>query len=168
MAGWRLFGRRVAAYGVDIALLFAVLFTAGWLVQRALGVSPATGFQVWVTLLFNFSLPTWAYFTIADASAAGATFGKRWLRLRASRHDGGRIGLVRALGRTATKLLPWELTHVSVFALETQPGQFSFVQGAGLTLANVLMFAYLACAAATRGRRSVHDLVAGTAVDDAA
>jgi uncharacterized RDD family membrane protein YckC len=166
--GWRLFARRAAAYVLDIAVLFLVLGPTGWLVQRALGIAPSTGFQIWLTLLLNFSLPTWVYFTVADASQAGATLGKRWLRLRASRQDGRRIGVLRALCRTAAKLLPWELVHVSVFALAQYPGDFSTAQSVGLTVANALLLAYLTTAAVTHGRRSIHDLVAGTVVEAAA
>ena len=165
---WSLLRRRVGAYILDIAVLFAVLGPGGWLIQRLLGWAPATGPQIWWTLLLNFSVPTWLYFTIADASPRGATLGKRWLRLRVSRQDGGRTAPMQALGRTAARLLPWELVHISAFALETQPGDFSIVQGVGLAFANALMLAYLACAAWTHGRRSIHDVVAGTVVGAAA
>ena len=163
-----LFGRRVGAYVLDIALLFVVLGPTGWLVQRALGLVPSTGFQIWLTLLVNFSVPTWGYFAVADTSRSGATLGKRWLGLRASRLDGGRISWIQALCRTAAKLLPWELVHVSVFALETREGELSIVQSVGLVVANALMLGYLTCAALTRGRRGIHDLVAGTEVQAAA
>jgi len=155
----------MAAYAVDMALLFAVLAPAGWLIQRALGLMPRTGPEIWRTLLVNFSVPAWLYFTMADASGSGATFGKRWLRLRVSRQDLTRLGRSRALGRTATKLLPWELTHISAFALAADLNHFTVVQGVGLAAANALVLGYLACAAVTRGRRSVHDFIAGTAVE---
>jgi uncharacterized RDD family membrane protein YckC len=163
--GWTHFRRRVAAYAIDIALLFLALGPTGWLVQRAFDLAPSTGRQIWLTLLLNFSLPTWIYFTAADASRGGATAGKRWMALRAARRDGGRIGRGRALCRTALKLLPWEFVHVSAFALGTRAGDLSRVQVVGLCVANALMLAYLACAALTRGRRSLHDLVAGTVVE---
>jgi uncharacterized RDD family membrane protein YckC len=165
---WSLLRRRVGAYVVDIAVLFAVLGPGGWLIQRLLGWAPTTGPEIWWTLLVNFSVPTWIYFTIADASPSGATLGKRWLRLRVSRQDGGRTAPMQALGRTAARLLPWELVHISAFALEKQPGEFSIVQGVGLAFANALMLAYLACAAWTHGRRSIHDVLAGTVVGAAA
>ena len=168
MRDWKLLRRRVGAYLLDIGVLFAVLGPIGWLVQRLLGWAPTSGLQIWWTLLFNFSVPTWLCFTIADASPKGATLGKRWLRLRVSRQDGGRAAPMQALCRTAAKLLPWELVHVSAFALEKQPGDLSLVQGVGLAFANALMLAYLSCAVLTRGRRSIHDLVAGTVVGAAA
>lgn len=158
-------GRRVGAYIVDVALLFFVLGPTGWLVQHALGVAPSTGFQIWLTLLLNFSLPTWSYFGIADASRTGATLGKRWLGLRASRLNSDRIGWSRALYRTAVKLLPWELVHLAAFALASRAGDFSVMQVVGLSVANALMLGYMVCATLTRGRRSVHDFVAGTMVE---
>ena len=159
--------RRAAAYAVDVALLFVVLAPVGWLIERALRFVPQTGPEIWLALLVNFSVPAWLYFTIADASRGGATLGKRWLQLRVSRQDGARLGGLRALGRTAAKLLPWELTHVSVFALAADVGQFSVAQSVGLATGNALMMAYLACAAFTRGKRSVHDLIARTVVGPA-
>jgi hypothetical protein len=79
-------------------------------------VTPSTGLDIRWTLLVNFSLPTWIYFAVADASPSGATI----------------------------------------------------VQGIGLVVANALALAYLACAALTHGRRSVHDLLAGTIVEPGA
>ena len=160
--------RRVGAYILDITVLFAMLGPSGWLIQRLIGWAPTNGPEIWWTLLLNFSVPTWLYFTIADGSPSGATLGKRWLRLRVSRQDGGRPAPMQALGRTAARLLPWELVHVSAFALEKRPGDFSIVQGTGLAFANALMLAYLACAAWTHGRRSIHDVLAGTVVGTAA
>jgi uncharacterized RDD family membrane protein YckC len=159
--------RRTVAYAVDVALLFAVLAPAGWLMQRALGFVPQSGPEIWLVLLVNFSGPAWLYFAIADASRGGATLGKRWLRLHVTRQDGARLSSLRAIGRTAAKLVPWELTHASVFALAADLGTFSIGQGVGLVLANALMMVYLACAAYTRGQRGVHDFIAGTIVEPA-
>lgn len=161
---WRLVRRRVSAYLLDIVLLFAVLGPAGWLTQWTLGFSPTTGPQIWATLLLNFSLPSWIYFTASDASTRGATFGKRWSGIQVSREDGGRVHGMQALGRTAVKLLPWELVHASVFGLSKDADQFSIGQSVGLVVANALAVAYLACAVLTRGRRSLHDMAVGTVV----
>jgi uncharacterized RDD family membrane protein YckC len=150
-----------------VGLLFAVLAPIGFAVQWTLGYAPSTGPQIWATLLLNFSLPAWAYFAVSDASAGGATIGKRWVGLRVSREDDGRVGGWQALGRTAVKLLPWELVHVSAFGLSQGADQFSVAQGAGLTAANLLALAYVAWTIVTSGRRSVHDMVAGTVVADA-
>ena len=149
--------RRIVAYIVDIALLFLALGPVGQLIRLAIGWPAAspTGQEVWLAALLNFSVPTWTYFVLSDSSASGATVGKRLLRIHVTRLGQGRIGPGRALGRTAVKLLPWELTHLSAFALSSV---------LGLAIANGLLVIYLAVAAYTRGRRSVHDYVAKTEV----
>ncbi len=156
--------RRVAAYLLDILLLFAVLAPLGQVVLRLLGWAPSTGQEIAATILWNFSLPVWLYFFVADRSAAGATPGKRLLRIQVRAEGGGRVGPWRALARTAVKLLPWELSHLSAFALSSDLSALGPPQVAGLALANLLAVAYLIDAIASGGRRSVHDRLAGTLV----
>jgi uncharacterized RDD family membrane protein YckC len=163
-----LLGRRIAAYLIDILILFVVLLPAGLLIQRLLpGSPPTTGPAIWRTVLWSFSLPTWLYFVLSDSSAAGATLGKRLVRLRVADQADRRIAPGRALARTAVKLLPWEMIHLSAFGLSANLSQFSPAQTVGVAGANLLAVVYLGLAAATHGRRSVHDLVAGTTVEPA-
>jgi uncharacterized RDD family membrane protein YckC len=159
-----LLGRRVAAYLLDILILFGVLAPAGQIILRLFDALPRTGLAIARVILWNFSLPAWLYFILGDRSAAGATLGKRLLKLQTRTVNGERLSLGRALGRTAVKLLPWELVHLSAFALSTNLSQFSPTQVAGLVAANLLTVVYLGAAVATKGRRSVHDYVAGTLV----
>ncbi|MBN1248741.1 MAG: RDD family protein [Anaerolineae bacterium] len=105
-------------------------------------------------------MPVWAYFAVADASAAGATLGKRLTRICVRRTGGGRIRFGTALARTALKLMPWELAHLLGFALVD--GVSDTAQLVGLVAANVLMLGYLGVRALTRGEQSMHDLVVGT------
>ena len=72
--------------------------------------------------------------------------------------------LGRAIGRTAVKLLPWELVHLTAFTLSADLSQLTGLQTIGLTLANGLVVLYLVIVVLTRGRRSVHDFAAGTVV----
>jgi len=162
-----LFLRRVLAYVADIAILFALLGPAGFLIQQAIGYSPSNGQEIWGVLLLNFSVPVWLYFWLSDAYARGATLGKRLFRIRVERSDGRTVAAGRALVRTAFKLLPWELVHVSAFALSNDLDAFSIVQSIGLATANLLMLVYLWLAFASRGRSSVHDMVAMTRVSGA-
>jgi len=159
-----LFLRRSFAYLVDIAILFAVLGPAGFLVQQAIGYVPSTGPEIWGVLVLNFSIPVWIYFWLSDASASGSTLGKRIFRVRVVRSDGQALGTGRALARTALKLLPWELVHLSAFALSNNLDVLSMVQGIGLVVANLLMLVYLGLAFASRGRRSAHDIFVDTKV----
>lgn len=148
-------------------MLFALLGPGGFLIQQAIGYSPSTGPEIWRTLLISFSIPVWLYFWLSDASGCGATLGKRVFRLRVARDDGETLGAGRALARTAVKLLPWELVHLSAFALSKDLDALSTVQGAGLVVANLLMLIYLWLAFTSRGRRSVHDILVGTRVGEA-
>ena len=158
-----LFLRRALAYA-DIAILFALLGPAGFLVQQAIGYSPSSGQEIWGVLVLNFSIPAWIYFWLSDASARGATIGKRIFRIRVVGIDGQAFGAGRALARTAIKLLPWELVHLSAFALSEDLDAFSIIQSVGLTAANLLLLFYLWLAFVSRGRRSVHDVLADTRV----
>jgi uncharacterized RDD family membrane protein YckC len=163
--GVGLLGRRVAAYLVVMLLLFAALAPAGQLVLWLFGAAPPrTGPAIARVILWNFSLPAWLYFIVSDQSAFGATLGKRLFKIQVRTVGGERLSLGRSLARTAVKLLPWELVHVSAFALSTDLSQFRLVQIIGVGAANVLALLYLGVAAATRGRRSVHDYAAGTLV----
>jgi uncharacterized RDD family membrane protein YckC len=161
--------RRAAAYFTDILLLFAVLAPVGYLARMAAGWPGAapTGFEVWVASAVNFSVPAWAYFALSDRSPRGATIGKRLLRVRVSRHGIGQVGGLRALARTAVKLLPWETAHVSAFALSAGADGLAPAQVVGLTAANGLAVAYFVAVCLTRGRRSVHDYVVATEVVNA-
>jgi uncharacterized RDD family membrane protein YckC len=159
-----LFVQRVLAYGVDCALLFVVLAPLSGGGQWALGVGPTEPQAIYGTLLLTFSLPAWAYFAWGDRSRRGATWGKRWMGLCVRDGRGRRVRGGRAVGRTAVKMLPWELVHLSAFGLAPEVGVFGVVSWTGLGLAYVLIAAYLGAAGWTGGRRSVHDWAAGTQV----
>ena len=159
-----LFTRRVLAYSVDCLLLFVVLAPLGGAVQWGLGIGPTTADAIYGALLLNFSLPTWAYFAWGDQSRRGATWGKRWLGVYVRDTDRRRVGGGQALGRTAVKMLPWELTHLSAFVLAPAVGVFGVASWSGLGLAYALIAAYLGGAWWTGGHRSVHDWAVGTQV----
>jgi uncharacterized RDD family membrane protein YckC len=160
-----LLGRRIAAYMLDILVLFGVLAPAGQLILRLLGAAaPQSGPEIGRVILWNFSLPAWLYFILSDRFASGATLGKRLLKIQVTDTAGERLTIGRALARTAIKLLPWELAHVSAFALSTDLSRFNQTQSVGVAAANLLTIVYLGIAIATRGRRSAHDYAAGTIV----
>jgi uncharacterized RDD family membrane protein YckC len=156
--------RRIAAYAIDVGILAVVLIPVTFGLQALTGYRPDTGIGVWLASITTISLPSWIYFTLSDASPRGATLGKRMLGLGVATTAGSRVGLGRALLRTAVKLIPWELTHATMFALSPRLGTFSALQAGLLTIVYVLLAAYLVVALRNGGTRSVHDLVAGTGV----
>jgi uncharacterized RDD family membrane protein YckC len=168
MNRYRVFLKRSAAYLLDIVLIFLILAPLGLLVQSLLGIQPESGFEIWQATLLNFSVPVWLYFIICDQSAGGATLGKRLLNIRVADQAYPQRSPVpgKAIIRTLMKLLPWEIIHVSGFALAGDLSSFSMLPAVGISIGNILTIAYLATALATRGRYSVHDFVAKTLVEE--
>lgn len=160
----RRLARRSAAYGVDILILVAILIPLAFVIQAMTGYRPDSGLGVWLASVATISLPSWAYFGLSDASASGATIGKRLLRIHVVAEGGGRIRPGIAFLRTAIKLLPWELTHLTMFALSPQLGTFSGLQLALLWVVYGSLAAYLIVALRNGGERSIHDFVAQSAV----
>lgn len=78
-----------------------------------------------------------AYFALCESSRWQATLGKRWVGIKVTDADGGRIGLARALGRFFAAGLSWLTMNVGH-----------------------------AMAAFGSERRALHDYVAGTRVEN--
>ena len=160
--------RRMAAYGIDITLLFGGILVEQF-VLRAITGFPSNeqlhdGQKMEKWTISTIELPVWAYFVICEQSAWQATIGKWLLGLHMSDTSGKRIGFGQALLRTAVKMLPWELTHLSLLLptplwLEKKP-EFR----PGLLVANILIVVYIATMLFTPRKQSIHDLVAGTIV----
>lgn len=118
------------------------------------------------------------YLTVAHAFF-GQTLGKYLLRIQVRRIDGSRLGLPRALGRTAAALwLPFMIGLITVWTQGLQELRASILQLAQLgtarslivpivvtnaTLTLVFASGYL-LAAVQRQKRAVHDFLAGTEV----
>jgi uncharacterized RDD family membrane protein YckC len=163
---------RATAFALDSTLLFlGILLTQGglYLLREGWEEPGPSGPQLSVYLLFTVSVPVWLYFLFMESSRRKATFGKRLLRLEVADAYGSRISMARSAWRTLVKLIPWELTHLTL-CLPTpifyegsddrlRPG-FWFVYG--------LIGLYLTAAMITRRKQSVHDLAAGTYVIRAA
>jgi uncharacterized RDD family membrane protein YckC len=111
--------RRLAAYLVDILLLPAAVVSTQFGLAALMGRWPfrllTTGLRIewWVWL--SVSLPTSLYFALSESSTHQATPGKRLLGLGVTDIAGNRIGFGRALLRTVVKLIPWEVTYLSLF-----------------------------------------------------
>jgi uncharacterized RDD family membrane protein YckC len=156
--------RRSGAFLLDILIIFGICAPGGYLIQRLLGYSPQTGPAIWFTILWNFSLPAWLYFLLSDRSKKGKTIGKRVFKLKVKTRTSERLGWGRALARTALKLLPWEIIHISAFALSKELSTFVLIQNIGFVTGNVLAFAQFITSALTQGKRSIHDILLSTEI----
>jgi len=157
--------RRAAAYLLDVALLAgAVLLTQGALSVAGAGLPPtALGWQVEAWVLATVSLPAWLYFIALDY-VSGATLGKRPFGLRVESARGGRLALGQAALRTVLKLLPWELTHITLLLPTPIWSDPSAGLRPGLIVVYALLGLYVAAAAFTPRRQSLPDLLSGTVV----
>ena len=156
--------RRVGAFLLDILILFGICAPVGYLVQHLTGFSPKTGLTIWLSILLNFSMPTWLYFLLSDRSKNGKTLGKRLFKLKVARAGAERLGWARAFARTAIKLLPWEIIHFSAFFLSEDLAMFTTLQYIGLISGNSLAFVYFLSSILTQGKRSIHDILVGTEI----
>jgi uncharacterized RDD family membrane protein YckC len=161
--------RRAAAYLVDIAILAVTVVVTQFAIQAITGGFPAdqlnTGLQIEAWVFATVSLPVWAYFTLLEGSGWQASLGKRLLGLRVTDTMGNRIGFGRALLRTIVKLIPWEITHLSLMLPTPIWGESASTSlRPGLIVANALLVLYIAVAVLTPRKQSVHDLIAGTLV----
>ena len=101
--------RRAAAFGLDCLLLFVTLGPLTFILQYAFIDGTPTGPQLWVCLLFGFSIPAWTYFSVSDHSRSGATVGKRVLGIRVTTEGGDQLSVSRAtLLRAQSELLGCE------------------------------------------------------------
>ncbi len=156
--------RRAVAYLIDWVLLAALVQVSQWALFAVAGSpipSLRSGFEIEAWVLLTISLPVWLYFSLSE-SIAGQTVGKRLMGLKVARVDGGHIIFGQALARTLLKLLPWELTHVTILLptpIFDEPG-FRW----GFIVAYALLGLYVAVMFFNHRRQSVHDLIAGTIV----
>jgi uncharacterized RDD family membrane protein YckC len=163
--------RRVRAAGVDLALvgLVPAALAVGAARLRARGRDVGRAFRDPRTAdLAQFAvtvLPTALWTAAWEGSDRHATPGKRACGLTVRTRSGGAPSRRRIAARTAVKLLPWQLAHLSVTRLaragDAAPGR---LVTAGLTASLALPAASAALAAVRRDGRALHDLIAGTHV----
>lgn len=167
--------RRLGAYLVDCLILFGgVLVSQGLILlvglnpfaaQAAAG-EPVGGAALNGWVFATVTVPCLLYFAGFHAASAGATPGKRWLRLRVTDAAGARIGFGRALGRAAVTLLPFEWNHLVMFYAIPEGGELSSLAWAGIGLTWILVLSYALSVLLDRLGRSPADWVADTRVAD--
>ena len=153
---------RALASVLDLSLVIAWAGVAAviGLALRLLGVpidTPVTQDAVAFTTLV---LPVTLTLVAQESSARQASFGKSRRGLAVVGPGGGRIGPGRALVRTGTKLLPWQVAHTAVFHLIADPQASSWMVVAVAAQVAVLVSVVVT----VRSGRALHDLVARTRV----
>lgn len=81
------------------------------------------------------------------------------LRLSTRSWEGGALPRIRALRRTAVKLLPWELTHVMIFVPEPFGETLTPFKIAMIVIVDALLLAWFIAPFLDRRRRALHNRV---------
>ena len=124
-----------------------------------------SGMNTQVYMLLTISLPIWLYFMLTEQSAWQATLGKRVLKLKVVKdHSVERIGMMQSLMRTAIKLLPWEIAHLTNNFPEPLMYASEPAFRIGFAVVGMLMGVYMAFVLFTKRKQGLHDLVARTEV----
>ena len=159
---------RIAAYSLDIVLLFAgILLSQGLLrpVNPLLGrTKPAKAWQMHLWVYASVSLPILLYFALCISSKWQSTVGMHFFGIKVSGLSGEPIGIGSAVWRSLVMLIPFEVNHVVMFYpapiwSDPKPG-FRY----GFIATSVLMIVYLASVLLTEHHQSIHDLAARTVV----
>ena len=110
------------------------------------------------------TLPVTLYFALFEASAWQATWGKRTLGLRVVGTDGTHLSVAHALGRTALKFVPWELTHTLIWQVRFAPSAASPLITAGFVLVWLLIGANGVSLWLNKTHQTLYGQLAGTCV----
>lgn len=163
--------RRVLAFALDYVLIAAylVLLVGAGIVTRAVAPDvvvtlfgdPLTGEIVGFAVL---TLPISLYFVLSEASASGATWGKRRMHLRVVSLGGDRLSLGQSALRTALKFVPWELTHALIWRFAFAGDHPPPYLDVGLLAVWLIVAGNVASVLVDRRDRSLYDRLSGTAV----
>ena len=162
---------RAAAFGLDylvIAAYLIVVVGAGVLLRlvaqelsTVIFSNPLLGELTGFVLL---TLPVTLYFALSERSAAGATWGKRRMRLRVVTVDGQRLGPARSLLRSGLKFVPWELSHFAIWQFSAAGPNPPPILTTVLFVVWVLIGLNVVSAKQDQRRRTLYDRGAGTVV----
>lgn len=144
------FFKRLVAWLIDLAILYAYYLVGSNLLGSALGRGED---HVWVWVLFG--IPPLFYHLLCELLLNGQSIGKKALRIKVISADGGEPTLSQYLIRWLFRLadLPWWIV-------------LSVIYGALPWWCTIFLFAGLASILATPYSQRIGDLVAGTILID--
>jgi uncharacterized RDD family membrane protein YckC len=140
----------------------SVLLNRVWpSITRVLFSNPISGEVAGFLLI---TLPVTLYYALMESSSWQASWGKRRMHLRVTDLDGKRLSLPRALGRSALKFVPWELSHACIWqvsCITDAPSPFITV---GFILVWLLVGANVLSLFLSATRQTLYDRLSGTLV----
>lgn len=160
------------AYLLDCLLIFGFFVLSQSLIlvplRETFGITDLwfhSGLNTQAYTLLTISLPAYLYFVFSDRSYWQGSLGKRLLKLKVTdSQKPQRIRWSQSFLRSALKLLPWEVAHLSnnlpVPLMYQSEAEFRW----GFMLVGLLMFVYMAMVALYPRHQAPHDVVAKTLV----
>lgn len=147
----------ILLYAILLFGIVALLSQAGVLTIRT--VHPVTGQLIGFCTL---TLPVILYFILFEAGHHHATIGKRILKIEVT---GESIAVRQVIVRNIIKFLPWEFAHTGILWVNyiktpETPLWIWFL----LIAPQVVVVVYIMTVVATKGSRSLYDMIAGTRV----
>jgi uncharacterized RDD family membrane protein YckC len=106
------FWRRLAAFIIDVVLLFCVLFPFGFLLAILNNFNEDPGLSVVLIDRGVIIATFWLYFSLMESSAYQATIGKMILRCYVTDLRGKRISFARATGRHFAKIISGIILYI--------------------------------------------------------
>jgi uncharacterized RDD family membrane protein YckC len=161
--------RRALAQAIDLGLAACVavcaLYAASWLPDSSWAAWIAR--PTWLSWSVGVALPAWLALAALEALPGHASPGKRLLGLGLSEAPRApRLSFLRIALRTGLKLLPWQIGALALCLPQPwdprEPLEFGRLMV--VLSSNLWIGLYLASAAMTRRRQSLHDLALGSVV----
>ncbi|MCB9288874.1 MAG: RDD family protein [Lewinellaceae bacterium] len=165
--------RRSLAYLIDCTIAFlgvVLVLQAGILkpLRSHWGITDEwfhSGVHTELYTLLTISLPVWLYFSLLEASARKAAFGKQLMGLEVvGKDEKAGLPFKTSFFRTVLKLLPWEMVHLGL----NLPSPAYFEDEPGLRILPVfgllLIALYLWSLLRNHRRQTVYDQLLGAYV----
>jgi uncharacterized RDD family membrane protein YckC len=159
--------KRILAFVIDLVVivLYALVLFAIMMILSQTGivtlgtVHPLTGQLIGFCTL---TLPVILYFIVFEAGQRHATLGKRILKIEVT---GDEITAGQIILRNIIKFLPWEFAHAGVLWINyIKTPETPLWLWVLLIAPQIVVIVYVMSAVATKGSRSLYDMISGTRV----
>ena len=143
----------------------AFQFGFSYLTNGMINNNLTTSWSLYAWVLGTATLPVYLYFILSEYSKKHATIGKRRFGLEVT-SDKGDVTLWQSFIRNFVKvIIPWEATHIALFF---PTPVFAHPIGSEFRIAlfapYIIFAIYGIYLLATKGRKTLHDAIAGTNV----
>ncbi|MFX0076715.1 MAG: RDD family protein [Candidatus Hermodarchaeota archaeon] len=155
---------RAVALFIDVAIFFPLGFLIAIIIDVVTNGAPVSPLDVYIRVIICFSIPFWVYSILCDFSESGSTIGKKVMKLHVKTLEMERLRLYQAISRTAIKLIPWEMTHLTFFGFSEGWGTFNMVQIILIVILYGLIFVYIIIMIRTKGVKGIHDIISHTQI----